>query len=450
MSSFTRFVGSFLLLSNLATSSVVVRKTYRGPTGYEVDFSYTNVSVSSVLIGGKLKPFTDKYHTTTQYSEAYTPYEYKPGDFPVQIDILGDYGPGGNWSGFPMTSHGNGTFSLTLPLPSGTYTYAFLLDCEYGPNCTTANGKYIVDPDNKPFETAGNTVLYSVVQVPYDSIFQYTDELDLNFDFALPVAEKYRGKIIAETYPSPESIVPKTDIHDFAIYLPNGYNYTDNHRYPILYLSHGGGENAGAWPNNAKMGNIMDRLIIEGYIEPTVVVMPTFYYLVNGSTPGSPSSATPSFITIREKYMQYLFPYIEANYPVGGDPSRRAFAGLSLGGALTYEMYINATDYFGYFNIMSGVLLPNAPTSLYINASMVEANPSLASRGILVGFGLYDIAFDDCRKLQAAFDEIGIGYISRVVPYGSHFFNTWQDILWTFGRFGLWKERPFNRNTTRE
>jgi enterochelin esterase-like enzyme len=144
-------------------------------------------------------------------------------------------------------------------------------------------------------------------------MFQYTGELDLNFDFALPVGEEHRGRIVAKTYPSPEFVVPETDIHDFAIYLPSGYNHTDNYRYSVLYLSHGGGENAGAWPNNAKSGNIMDRLIVEGYIEPTVVVMTTFYYLVNDSTPRSTSSATPSFTKIREKYMQYLFPYIEAN-----------------------------------------------------------------------------------------------------------------------------------------
>lgn len=74
---------------------------------------------------------------------------------------------------------------------------------------------------------------------------------------------------------------------------------------------------------------------------------------------------------------------------------------------------------------------------------MVQSNPDLATRGLLVGFGTYDAAFDDCRRLQVALDTLGIGYVSRIVPYGSHFYNTWEDILWTWGRVGLWKEKPF-------
>lgn len=70
-----------------------------------------------------------------------------------------------------------------------------------------------------------------------------------------------------------------------------------------------------------------------------------------------------------------------------------------LGSILTYEMYINATDYFSYFGMLSGVLSPGQLLSAYINASIVAANPRLAEVGIYTGAGLFDIAFDDVRSL---------------------------------------------------
>lgn len=183
------------------------------------------------------------------------------------------------------------------------------------------------------------------------------------------------------------------------------------------------------------MSHIMDRLIQDNHIEPTVVEMPTFNGLLNVSNP-------PANV-VRPLYQNYLFPYIEANYHVSTDPARRAFAGLSLGSVLTYEMYINVTSYFGYYGFFSGALLPGHPQSDYVNSNLTARNPDLLDRGILVGYGQYDIAFDDTKKLQAALDSVRIKYVNRILPWGFHWWNMWQDHLWNFGRTTLWKERPF-------
>ena len=86
--------------------------------------------------------------------------------------------------------------------------------------------------------------------------------------------------------------------------------------------------------------------------------MPAFYNIDNSS------AVFPDFAAVRENYMKYLFPWIEAHYSVQTIPSGRAFSGLSLGGVLLYEMYRNATDYFDYFGHFSGVAGPNASLEL--------------------------------------------------------------------------------------
>ena len=128
------------------------------------------------------------------------------------------------------------------------------------------------------------------------------------------------------------------------------------------------------------------------------------------------------------------------------EASGRAFAGLSMGSLLTYEMYVNKTDYFSYYGMFSGVLGPTAAASAYVNKSMVAANPRLKSVGVFSGVGLYDVAFPDSRNLHEALQGLGVPYVVRIVPWGFHAFNTWADCLWTFGRMVLWKELPFQAN----
>jgi enterochelin esterase-like enzyme len=345
-----------------------------------------------------------------------------------------------------MTSTGDGNWTYTAPFPSGIYQYAFLVDCFDPTNCTLDNRKYVIDADNQPFVNIPNDQIASRFQVPFDETFQSYADFDLNFDYTLPVPEERRGTVASVNYTSPGSIRPAPDVHDFVIYLPKEYGTVAGKKYPLLYLHHGGGGDAQDWENQGYASNILDQLILGDHIEPTVVVMPSFYNIESeyAFVPGTSllGSFPPSNV-VRENYMSYLFPYVEVNYDVSTDPAQRAFAGLSLGGLLTFEMYINATDYFDYYGMFSGVLLSSEPATDYINSSIVAAHPSYATKGIYSSAGLYDFAFENVREVQVAFDGAGVPYRGRIVPFGFHYWNTWTDCLWNFGKQVLWKPLPF-------
>ena len=99
-----------------------------------------------------------------------------------------------------------------------------------------------------------------------------------------------------------------------------------------------------------------------------------------------------------------------------GHPDSDCCSGLSLGGRLTYEMYVNATDFFDYFGLFSPATSPP-----YVDAAAVEARPALAEKGLFVAYGLYDFVFDAARDLEAALDGVQIDYVSRITPFGSHY-----------------------------
>lgn len=438
---------SLLALCSLrASASVTVRKTGEGPTGYEVDFKYVNTTASRVLIGGGLQPFTDHFHTTLDERAWYDPHDYQPGDFYVAFGSPPD---GYEWP-YEMTSDGDGVWTYTTPLPSGIYSYAYLIDCDFAPACNIETGQLVIDPDLPPFLNVQGDQVASSFQVPFDACFQGTDDINADFDYALPAPDKYRGTIKSVNYTSPGSIHPAPDVHHFGLYLPAEYGTVEGKTYPLLYLSHGAGGNGNDWENLGRMSYIMDNLIAEGHIEPTVVVMPSFYNL-DDSLPkfiyGEPIdfSALPSSDHIRENYQQYLFPWVEENIAnVCTEPACRAFAGLSWGGRLTYEMYVNATDSFDYYGMFS----PATDTPTLSNETLA-ANPALADKGLFVAYGLYDSVFENGRELQAALSALEIPFVTRITPFGGHYWNTWQDELWWFGVKALWKPKPFTARTGR-
>jgi hypothetical protein len=179
-----------------------------------------------------------------------------------------------------MTNDGHGLWEWSAPFPSGTYSYAYIIDCGLGPVCaTTEQGqvpgiKYAIDADNPPLTNIAHEFNHSIFQVPYDRQYQYYPALNLDFDYALPVPAAHRGKASAVNYTSPGSTYPTKDVHDLALYLPPGYDPECEEPYPVFYLSHGGGGTAFDWPNLAKAFNIIDRLIYDEWIPPTIVVCP--------------------------------------------------------------------------------------------------------------------------------------------------------------------------------
>ncbi|KXX81517.1 Endo-1,4-beta-xylanase Z [Madurella mycetomatis] len=442
------------LLAHEVSASVTIRKTERGPTGYEVDFRYVNATAKRVLIGGGIQPFTDQFHTTgTSYRSngRYDPHDYQPGDFYISNPSpMLPAEPAYRWPyEMELSEPEEGVWTYTTPLPSGTYSFAYLVNCNYTPNCSIDTGHLVIDPDIPPFMNVRGDQVASSFQVPFDAGFQTSPELNTNFDYALDAPEEYRGTVKTVNYTSPGSIHPAPDVHDFSIYLPAEYGSVPDKEYPLLYLSHGAGGNGADWENLGRMSHIMDNLIRLGHIPPTVVVTPSFYNLdaegprfIYGNK--SLSVPIPPAYRVRENFEEFLFPWVEEHYDVCRNASCRAFAGLSMGGVLTYEMFVNATDKFDYYGMFSPATNPP-----YIDTASVAANPGLMQKGIMVAYGLYDFVFPQARELQTALDALGIKYINRVTPFGSHYWNTWQDELWWFGKKVLWKPLPFRVTTGR-
>ena len=287
---------------------------------YQVEFVYDGAEdVKSVSLIGN---FT--FYSADQ-EEAYvngdsitytTPYEYKDGMFTTGYAVS-EY----NYVELAMKEVDYEEYEITIPLPAGMYFYGF--------SVTTYTGTTIVkDPANLPFEYDGKDAGWSLINVGERS------DLTDDGQYAYPRTDGKEGTVEYKTYTAYDG-----STQSLGIYTP--YGYDSSKTYKTLYLSHGGGGNEVEWFNIGAAKNIMDNLIAEGEVEPTIVVTMnnTYWNFEKGD-------ATNNLVN-------NIIPFIEENYSVSTAQQDRAVAGLSSGAATTADALLQATDTFGYYGVWS-------------------------------------------------------------------------------------------------
>lgn len=385
--------------------SPVVKHTGKAPTGYEVTFRYRDPTADTVQLRGEWF-FSGPSDTTTTSSAGRLPTQWQVGDFPIAHP---NNGPAANWPVVQMTlNQATGVWSYTTPLPSGTFTYGFYVNCTAPPpslsGCTELS-----DPSNPPWNTTGSVEPTSQVYVPPDPRFGTED-----LSWQAPDAKK-QGKLENVSYPSPESTDP-VGSHPLAVYLPPGYNPHRRLAYPTLYLSHGGGGNEVDWSTQGAANSIMDNLVADRSVQPMVVIMTNFNNL--GC---SAFQSTCYAADLKDN----VIPFVEQNYHVSTDPADRAFGGLSLGGLRANYLLFNDTRLFGYLASWSigAIGAPDPSDPLW-------ANPDLRTRlGLVIGGGVFDsLTIPGIDTYEGWLDDADIAYTDARVD-GGHEWYVWRKLL---------------------
>jgi len=262
--------------------------------------------------------------------------------FRVRAPQASDVKLTGDWMATPeaatggtidMTRDSSGVWSVTSPpLEASIHLYFFTLD-----------GLAIADPVNPRIKLRTRTSA-SLVEVPGDPppVWQIQDVPHGSVDWNWQHSAVYN------------------DTHEFFVYLPPGYEKGNTH-YPVLYLVHGAGDTAAGWTMAGAANVILDNLIAQKKAAPMIVVMP-----FNGGTPAAaappaaPSAAgnagrgglnaSPAF----EEYMlKELMPFVDAKYRTAPGRKNRAMAGLSAGGAATYNVGLKHLEIFSQLGMFS-------------------------------------------------------------------------------------------------
>ena len=217
------------------------------------------------------------------------------------------------------------------------------------------------------------------------------------------------GNVQQVLFPSPST---NTSRRAF-VYTPPGYDKQSKMRYPVLYLQHGWGEDETAWSNQGHANLIMDNLIAEGKIQPFIIVM-TYGMTNDVKMGGMRNFKIEPFQTV---LVDELIPYVDANFRTIAKPSRRAMAGLSMGGMETHTITLNKPDVFSYYALLSGGIYAPAEIKDKSKVKLIFLSCGSKERP------------DGVKNAAVALKEAGINAVSFVSENTAHEFLTWRRSL---------------------
>lgn len=120
------------------------------------------------------------------------------------------------------------------------------------------------------------------------------------------------------------------------VYLP--YNYSENKKYPVIYILHGLTDNEDTWLSrgNPSPAVLLDNLIASGIIEPCIAVFP------NGNSSSSYLDRSwgnqAGYYFFANELTNDLIPFIESEYSVKTNRNSRTICGFSMGGMQTINV----------------------------------------------------------------------------------------------------------------
>src|SRR5437899_8104063 len=230
-----------------------------------------------------------------------------------------------------MQKDDQGVWSVTTePLAPDYYGYSFVAD-----------GVGMFDPSNHAVKP---NFLYRASEVHVPGPASLSWEIG-----AVPHGEIhhhfYRSKVVG-------------DDRGYFVYTPPGYDPRGKQSYPVLYLLHGYSDDADAWSAVGRTHVILDNLIARGKAKPMLIVMPLGYGAPEIVSPGAPGLRDPNlrqrnYDKFREALFTEVIPDVEKAYRVSKDRNSRAIAGLSMGGAESLYVGLNALHRFAWIGAFS-------------------------------------------------------------------------------------------------
>lgn len=210
------------------------------------------------------------------------------------------------------------------------------------------------------------------------------------------------------------------------VYLPPCYE-NGEHRYPVLYLQHGHGENETCWVNQGKINFIYDNLIAEKKAEPAIVVM------CNGMLTRDGEDAV--YLDFTEGFEAFLteevIPFIDQKYRTLALREHRAMAGLSMGSIQTSIITAKHPELFAWAGLFSGFFLdPLTGYTIHIQPERLAAYKE-SIKLLFRGFGEQDHFMPCFLSDDALLEQNGISNIRKVYT-GMHEWKVWQHCAYDF------------------
>lgn len=294
----------------------------------------------------------------------------------------------------PLKKDSSGVWSLTVgPVEPNLYPYNFVVD-----------GLGVADPAN-PDIFPNERFKPSLVEIPSEQPSLHA------------VQDVPRGELTFHNYNS----TTLERVRPLVVYTPPGYRQGDA-RYPVFYLVSGTTDTEETWFRAGRLNVILDNLIAQKRAVPMIVVMP-YGNMMQGTPPPTSMQAAEMYSVFSDELVGNVMPFVEANYRVLNDRTKRAIAGFSRGGGQSLFTGFNNLDKFAWIGSYAAYLTP-AVLDKYFPA--FAAKPEQTNRQIellWLGVGKSDFLYPQAIEFMEALQARKVDH-ERLITEGGH---TWMN-----------------------
>ena len=213
------------------------------------------------------------------------------------------------------------------------------------------------------------------------------------------------------------------------IWLPAGYS--ENQKYPVLYMNHGimGDENG--MLNGFAVREMASNLIAKGEAVPFIIVFPQMYTDPAQAMPGGfdfTMNTMDHYDDFLYDLTESLMPYVESHYSVKTGRENTAIAGFSMGGRESLYIGMHRPDAFGYVCASSPApgIVPGVDTYLTHLGSYI---PGTQTRMTEQDFRIADDKLPYLLMIAGGTNDMVVGTFPK--QYHELFTKNGTDHIWT-------------------
>jgi len=234
-----------------------------------------------------------------------------------------------------------------------------------------------------------------------------------------------KGKIDTVSYQSTTVGVQRKAL----IYTPPGYS--EEKKYPVLYLLHGIGGDETEWLKGGQPQVILDNLYALNKVEPMIVVMPNGRAMKDDRATGNVMAPdkVKAFATFEQDLLNDLIPFIEATYAAIGDREHRAITGLSMGGGQSLNFGLGNLDKFAWVGGFSSAPNTRKPEELVPDPAKAREMLKL----LWISCGDKDGFISFSQRTHDYLQTKEVPHVYFIEP-GYHDFKVWKSGLYRFSQ----------------
>lgn len=172
-------------------------------------------------------------------------------------------------------------------------------------------------------------------------------------DLAYPVPENYRTKRPDVRYGEVREVEYKSKTvgkcRKAIVILPP--EYSEEKKYPVVYLCHGLGQDETQWLREGDVSTIVGNMMADGCLQEIILILPNCRARERDEAEPEDAFSLANYTAFNnflEEFEDDLQPFIEENFSVAAGRVNTAIAGFSMGGRVALYLGMTRQETFGY------------------------------------------------------------------------------------------------------